>query len=238
MDIIITHNLKSSKAPVYHRYPRQSGPQPAFIELDLQDVDAVKLSADWNGEIGNAVPSCYFHDLVVRWGISSGSRGSSILALFEAQEFIDICHRIVDGYTTIWDGNNHVGRYNDDATAAIAEAEAMIDDNITSIEVWTVNDWLFSESRLADHWNEDRSLKEAVDELKAVADALEGEMVYGEIEEALIQEALELFRACMWECLTANQVGELLSQGKITKEDAKYWREDPPEKSGVLVRNC
>lgn len=50
---IITSNL-NEKCPVYHKYPRQFNPQPAYIELDCRGEGV--LSADFSGEIGNGVP--------------------------------------------------------------------------------------------------------------------------------------------------------------------------------------
>jgi len=113
---VITKNL-NEKAPVYHQYPRQFQPQNAYIELDCRG--AGELHADWSGEIGNAVPMYFWHNLAVRWNISPETSGYSLSQLFENEEFLGLCQQIIDGFEEVWNGSNYVGQYTDDATEAI-----------------------------------------------------------------------------------------------------------------------
>lgn len=131
---IITKNL-NEKAPVYHQYPRQCQPQPAYIELDCRGEG--ELLADWNGEIGNAIPMYCWNNLAVRWGIPSETSGVSLTELFQNEEFLTLCQRVLSGFEEVWDGSNYVGRYTDDATDAIEEIGDLLKLLWRAIRCWT-----------------------------------------------------------------------------------------------------
>ena len=123
----IIDNL-DDKAPLYFQYPQQCHTQPAYIALDCRGEG--ELSADYSGEIGNAVPIYIWNDLAIRWPIPAETGGLSLQALFEDADFLAICQRIVDGFEEVWDGSNFVGRFDEDAESAKEEAEAMISRNL------------------------------------------------------------------------------------------------------------
>lgn len=214
---IITNNL-DEKAPVYHKYPGQINPQPAFIELDCRGEG--KLMADYSGEIGNAVPCYYWNGLAVRWGISSETSGDSLKTIFENEELLAICQRIVDGFEEKWNGSNFVGKYSDDAKEAIDEAERYIENNLECSEVWNVYDWLFNNCVLKDHWADQPIEKAAEDCVLYIDFNVE---IDGDIEDVLINKACEMFDYNQ-DCLTETHINELLKRGKITEEEAEEWR--------------
>jgi hypothetical protein len=219
---VITNNLESA-APLYRTYPRQNQAQPAYIELDCRENG--ELMADYSGESGNAVPAYYYHGLAYRWEIPAETSGSSLKALFADETFLALCRRILAGFEEVWDGSNYVGRYNAAATSAIEEVYGLINRTLEVVEVWSVNDWLFSCSPLSDHWK-DQPLAEAVAELEAGVGS--NEVVDGDIAEALLEGARIEFDYHP-ERLTRTHIDELLKQGKITSAEADEWVEEHDE---------
>ena len=103
-------------------YQGQTERQGCYIELDCQTG---LLTATYNAEIGNAIPFSVYHGHDRRWGIPC-------LIADAANDLLDeispLAQRVLDGYTSEWDGNNHVARLSDDAQAAEDEIERLIDD--------------------------------------------------------------------------------------------------------------
>lgn len=221
-----TDNL-TGKAPLYFKYPRQFQAQPAFIELDCRGTG--ELMADYSGEIGNAVPIYFWNRLAVRWPIEPETTGDSLEKLFSDEKFLNLCQTIVDGFEEKWDGSNFVGVYDDDAEAAIESAENIID-NLDYCEMVDVEEWLFANCSLCDHW-ENQPIADAVSALEACVE--DNQAIDGDFQAALIQKAKELFGEDP-DSLTETHVAELLARGEITEEEADGWRADHPGKGGVL----
>jgi len=83
-------------------YPQQSEPQARYFEIHADG----RILFNWDAEIGNAVPSAVWHNLIHRIG-------SSFTTKKEAREFYTT-HRVefqnvVNGMGEKWDGNNTVG---------------------------------------------------------------------------------------------------------------------------------
>lgn len=214
---IITDNLDRSKAPLYCQYQGQCQPQPAYIELDCRG--AGELIADYNGEIGNAVPSYYWHGLAVRWGVSCETSADSLRSLFADDDFMATCQRIVDGFEEEWDGSNFVGRYNDDANSAIEDAERIIDNSLDQVEVYDVESWLFDHCRLTDHWDS-QPLDKAVSELEATIEV--NQVVNGDIEDALVERTKYLLDNAP-DRLNRNHVRTLWRRGEINRGQVREW---------------
>ncbi len=56
-------DLHNRFAPLYHHYPGQATHQPAYIELNPAERS---LWADYNAEVGTAIPSAVWHRLIYR----------------------------------------------------------------------------------------------------------------------------------------------------------------------------
>lgn len=112
-------SIGPARHPIYCQYQGQSGPQDAFIALDCRDGSAW---ADYNAEIGNAVPVDVWHGHILRFGISPYASGARINAEMEAMRprFAEI----VAGYSSHWDGSNTRARWTDEAVRAIGIAES------------------------------------------------------------------------------------------------------------------
>ncbi len=118
-------------------YPGQQKPQSAYIELDCRTGS---LQADWNGEVGNAVPADVWHGHTRRYAIPL-LRGATVNALLD--EIAPFAQRVLDGYASAWDGNNHVATFDDDASVAEEEIETIIESYGEGDLHWAdAEDWL------------------------------------------------------------------------------------------------
>ena len=131
---------------LFAHYDRQTEPQSCYIELDCQTG---LLSASYNAEIGNAVPFSVYHGHDRRYSIPClvADAANALMS-----EIAPLAQRVLDGYSSHWDGNNHVARLDDDASKADEAIEAMCD-NLDPADGETVvgcdaSEWLYGWDRL------------------------------------------------------------------------------------------
>jgi len=93
-------------------YPGQMGPQDCYIALDLRDGS---MWADYNGEIGNAIPFDVHHGIVRRYPIPV-LVPATVNDLME--QIAPHAQAVVDHSDIVWDGNNHVAKLDDEAVLA------------------------------------------------------------------------------------------------------------------------
>lgn len=104
---------RTQSAPLYCRYPTQIQSQPAYVSLNLETGE---IDADYSGEIGNAVPANVWHGLVRRYPINPQLTGAQVGELLD--RLLPTLQRVLDGSSIEWDGNNYVGRLDENAEAA------------------------------------------------------------------------------------------------------------------------
>lgn len=122
---------------IFMQYPSQTEPQDMYISLDLEDGE---LTASYNGEIGNAVPSNVWHGHTRRYyfpGILSVESINSIMA-----ELKPLAQKIIDGYESVYNGNNYVARLSPDAITAEEELENIVSNTEGEYTVWSAGEWL------------------------------------------------------------------------------------------------
>lgn len=139
-DIKIKKENLETTAPLYHRYDGQIYPQPAYIEIDPRG-DEIEVSADYSGEIGNAVPMCVWNDLVYRIACPNGLLGESLVGYLESAEFSAQVKELCEGYEVYWDGSNHVGRWNQRAN----QIEDVIESDLRElryVQIYEGDDWI------------------------------------------------------------------------------------------------
>lgn len=130
-----------SKAPVYMQYAGQCQPQPAYIALDA-DGD---VYADYNSEIGNAVPCSVWNGLDRRIDISPFCSANGLQQLFADKAFVNAVNRYYAGRSTEWDGNNWTSELNEDAEEALSQLEQMCDmyeGKVPTVGIYTAGDWI------------------------------------------------------------------------------------------------
>jgi hypothetical protein len=125
---------------IYCRYDRQSTAQPCYVELDCRSG---VLTASYNAEIGNAIPMDVYRRHIRQYSIP-------LLTPAAVNDLLESLHplaqRVVDGYTSKWDGNNNIARFTDDASEADGKIASMcmeyeVDEN-TGVSEWDAGDWL------------------------------------------------------------------------------------------------
>ena len=216
---INTTNLRGELAPLYQRYPGQTNPQPAYIQIDEDG----NVSAGYSGETGNAVPSTVWHRRTLQWPVQPSVRGDVLADFLDSPEIVALLERVHAGHQVEWDGNNHVGRLNDDAQAAAFEIESAIYSADDCVSVWDTAEWLFNLGSLADHWS-GQPLATAVAEIEAVAI---NEAVYlnDDVEDALLDEAGRVYDRHP-ERLNRVHVDALHAAGHINAAQVAEWIED------------
>jgi hypothetical protein len=123
---------------LYARYQGQSERQDCYLELDIRTG---AFSADYNGEIGNAVPFPVWHGLIRRYTIPCLRAAVANRLMVEVAP---LAQAVLDGAGAEWDGHNTVARLSNDAQSAEQEIEAIIERHEWSddtVQVWDAADW-------------------------------------------------------------------------------------------------
>ena len=129
---------------LYCRYQGQSQPQDAYIEIDWREET---IRADFNAEIGNAVPFAVWHGLRTRYGVPCGALPKGINELMD--EFLPIVQEVAERYEEKWDGSSWVGGFrNDSEDDPVSLAlDCWVEDrarHLPCLEVWDASDWFES----------------------------------------------------------------------------------------------
>ncbi len=135
---------RTKLAPVYCRFDGQTQPQPAYLELDPQKRT---LTADYSGEIGNAVPMTVWHGHQYRLSITPYLTGAALADLLEDEDVLTLVAEVIDGHSIEWDGSNHVGRLTEDAADALEGLQESLDrnaavDTAPCVSVYTPEEWV------------------------------------------------------------------------------------------------
>lgn len=124
---------------LHHRYPREQKPQRCFVELDLRTG---VLGAAYNPEVGGGEPMDVFHGHRVRWTIPAlrEAAANDLLA-----KIAPLAERMVDGYESIWNGNNNVAKLDESAQTAEEDigvlCERAGDDEMSTVDTWQASEF-------------------------------------------------------------------------------------------------
>jgi hypothetical protein len=136
-----TYSIPSGDAPLYHKYPRQTDPQPSYVYLGCATG---QIGADWSGEIGNAVPMDVFHGHTRCYGVDARIKRSALIALMD--QIKPLADRVFAGYESVWDGNNHVAKFDADATEADESIEALCENADDLCNIFDeIDDYLYDD---------------------------------------------------------------------------------------------
>jgi len=133
----------SKSMPLYHQYPGQLRPQPAYLEMDEDGAVCV----DWSGEIGNAMPMAQWHKRTLVWRIPETATAEALRAFLQDETTVALLKRVRAGHSVDWDGSNHVGKLTDDAEDASEELGRWCDhggyfDAEDLGHVWDIDEWM------------------------------------------------------------------------------------------------
>lgn len=123
---------------LFRQYPTVHQPQDVYVSLNC---DTKTLSAAYAGDIGNALPMHVYNRRTLRWRIPALTADAANALLAEVLPFAET---IVAGYACAWNGESHVGRYDDDADAAVESVSRLIeakDFTDQTIVAWDAADW-------------------------------------------------------------------------------------------------
>ena len=131
-------------APLFHQYPTQTNPQPAYLEFEPDDdSEEPLLTAGYNAEIGNGIPANVFNRKILRWSIPSSAHRQSLMELSEHEPLIDTLNAIRAGY----DCDPYIGgSYTEEASEAINTVQCILDDFVDSACVWLADEWIGQDS--------------------------------------------------------------------------------------------
>lgn len=139
MQLKIVGNYNSF-APLYEQYPGQINPQDAYITVDPVDGE---MLADYNPEIGNAVPMDVWNGLVKRIPIPNTLKGKYVHPYMEEVR-IRIEHACT-GFESTWNGSNYVGYWPNWTQDLDYELESVCQewtqDEESNVAVWDAADW-------------------------------------------------------------------------------------------------
>ncbi len=124
---------------LYCCYGSQTEQQPCYAELDLERGT---LTADYDAEVGGAVPLDVWHGRTLRFPMPCllGDDANGLLDVIAP-----LAQIILDGAEIVWDGNNHVGRMTDAAVDASDKITKICEDaeqDYLTLTGWYAEDWL------------------------------------------------------------------------------------------------
>jgi hypothetical protein len=133
--------IEKPETHLYDRYPGQQ-PQGTYLELDC---DEGILRAESDPEIGGAIPMSVYHGCRRRWHLPSVYLTAQAIGQI-MDEIAPLCERVLAGYSSEWDGNNHVGRLVGDAVDAADEIDAAMQPgrvvgDAECIQVWDASEY-------------------------------------------------------------------------------------------------
>ena len=124
--------------PVFCHYDGQFEPQPAFIFLDIETGE---VNANYNSCIGNATTLRVWHNKELHFPINPHTFVKDVeeLILDNMNNF----QTILDGSSVVWDGNNYVGQFNDEAQKIIEKLihEESLYDYVDVVMFENINDF-------------------------------------------------------------------------------------------------
>lgn len=154
---------------LYNKYDGQSSPQGTFLRLD---PDERILKADWNAEIGNAIPGDVWHNRVFEYGLPDASLKPETIK--EIMDYLmPLFERVCDGYYEEYDGQSNLrGFLDDDAREA--------DD---AIDMYLENYWVENEECIP--------VYNAVEFFGDVEDEIMAKMRQGQDPEKILEQVIE-----------------------------------------------
>lgn len=190
--------------PLYMLYPRQTTPQPAYLELDPTG-DQATLSCGWSGEIGRCLPVRVWDGRVLRWPVPADLSRTEIKNLLSGVAPLAEIVSAGAGHTLGYSGQRQP-TWSDAASCEAARIEAICSELFDSEigrsclwdgdpdtgGVWDAADWWYLDPPAVAADTTDQQLNAMADDLEATAE-LDGVTLLNTLTrlEYLRREALE-----------------------------------------------
>jgi hypothetical protein len=140
----ITIVYVDSPDEIYHRYRGQTSAQPCYVQLDCEEG---VLRVGYSPHIGGGRSIAEHHRRALRWHIPA-------LTVDAANALLDrlspLAERVFLGYSTLWDGHNRVGTFDDDARDAAEDIALLCERDWREHDIqqrWEAGDWYADISR-------------------------------------------------------------------------------------------
>lgn len=181
----ITRNYAGKRAPLYHRYPGQTNPQPAYLCINPR---LNEMYVEWDGEIGNAMPMDVWDGRRYRWEINSALTGAAVDQLLA--DVLPLAERFSAGHTRVWDGSKDRSHLTDDAHEADLEIEnrcAGEPDHSDLVQVWSVDQYLLNVTSDVTAETTDEEIARMAADIESDADS-DGVLLDGDVTEYLTDQ--------------------------------------------------
>lgn len=171
----LTYISPTGTAPLYEKYPSQINAQPAFLQLNPESK-TVSFGITYTPGPPYGTPMEVFHGHVLRWHVHNELtvRGCDDLVA----DLMPLLERIVAGHEVVWNGSNHVGRLNNDATDANESVDQFCEqasETYDCVDVWPVGTWLLPDSDKVSARTLGLTTESTDDDLRRIAAACEKE---------------------------------------------------------------
>lgn len=133
----VTIRPVTGKDDLYCVYQGQVDPQDCYIELDTRSG---RMHADYNPEIGNAVPCEVYYGEIRHYAIPA-LKAETANELME--QIRPLAQRVADGTEIVWNGHNHVAKLSQDAQDAEDEIGQSLEGIEQDINVENAYEWLY-----------------------------------------------------------------------------------------------
>jgi hypothetical protein len=144
MNVNLIDDFEGAKAPLYHRYPREVNPQPAYMYFNPETGD---VGFEYSQEVGSpaAMPMVVWNSLILRWEVPNNLSPRGIRELFD--EMKDDLSVIGDGFSDGYDDRmNRVGVYSKEAKDAMQAINErlwnLFPEDYDRTDVWDAADWI------------------------------------------------------------------------------------------------
>lgn len=178
----------------------------ACLTLDEDGVCDFEVTPPWD----NATRAAIWHGRTRCWSLPGLVKSEALSELFSDADTIDLLQRVHDGHEVVWDGNNWVGRLDEDAEEASDELERLCADlEGRCWRLYPAEEYVAS-CELSDIWPVGTSLKQVA--LSIRREAMSEGFIAGsqaEVEAALLQTLRELTEEDEDFALTVEQAAAL-----------------------------
>jgi hypothetical protein len=201
----------------------------AYLNLDLEDGEVSVTTGHYQGD---GIPMREWHGEIQSWKFGSTCISGEQLEKL-VQKALPLLARVNDGGYIEWDGSNHVGQLNEDASDAERELEDLLEQVEGDIEAWQAGDW-FCEYR------DSQFLQELSDagSVEALIEQLESEVDHDTVIEGLssyIEERVEEFLKAIEEWIEDDRLVEvryrLTGQDPEMDEESGIWEGESSEQA-------